>query len=361
MLVNIHDNKLQSIKSLSINLTDGDTYLNVETFRLIMLHYADNQVTDKTLRIRHNVNCENTAVLKYIAIVPEFFNSIDTTIETQLTNVSDLFLEACIKISSQTHITFKINIITMGDLPKIVNSMQKIKNSIPEADMEVHVEFSNSMCEWILAHVNDAKDLLDISQAVIGSSYYSNFINKEYYDEDILSDFFKLYFRHDYSDNVIISSLYTHLVEGFNSKIDHIHTDHSILINSDESISIMDLDNMITKLTKFNWNNISKNLLNEYLLDYESIGYESEFTNRKCGDCAMKDRCKFCTCDSGVHSINIPRNVCYNKLLTYKVWCESYSEFLRQLVLICNDNIQEKLNINTEAIDILNKLCGGKI
>lgn len=361
MLVNIHDNKLQSIKSLSINLTDGDVYLDVETFRLIMLHYADNQVTDKTLHIRHNVNCENTAVLKYIAIVPEFFNSINTTIETQLTNVSDLFLEACVKISNQTHLTFKINLVTMDDLPKIVSSMQKIKNSIPEADMEIHVDFSNSMCEWVLTHVDDTKDLLDISQAVIGSSYYSNLINKEYYDEVILSDFFKLYFSHDYSDNVIISSLYAHLVEGFNSKIDHNHTDHSILINSDESISVMDLDSVINKLTKFNWNNISKNLLNEYLLDYKSIGYRSEFTNIECDNCVMKDKCKFFTCDSRAHLINVPRNICYNKLLTYKVWCESYSEFLRQLVLICNDNIQEKLNINTEAIDILNKLCGGKI
>lgn len=361
MLVNIHDNKLQSINSLSINLTDGDVYLDVETFRLIMLHYADNQVTDKTLRIRHNVNCENTAVLKYIAIVPEFFNSISTTIETQLTNVSDLFLEACLKISNQTHLTFKINLVTMDDLPKVLSSMQKIKNSIPEADMEIHVEFSNSMCEWVLTHVDDTKDLLDISQIVIGSSYYSNFINKEYYDENILSDFFKLYFNHDYSDNVIISSLYTHLVEGFNSKIAHIHTDYSILINSDESISVIDLDSMITKLTKFNWNNISKNLLNEYLLDYESIGYRSEFTNRECDNCVMKYKCKFFTRDSRAHLINVPRNVCYNKLLTYKVWCDNYSEFLRQLVLICNDNIQEKLNINTEAIDILNKLCGGKI
>lgn len=361
MIINIHDNKLQNIDSLSINLSGEDRYLSVETFRLIMLHYSDNQVTDKVLYIHHNTNYENVAILRYITIVPEFFNSINTVIETQLTSVSDLFLEACTNISNQTHLTFKVNLVTMNDLSKITNNIQRIKNSIPDADIYIYIEFSNDMCEWALKHDDDVEELSTMSQMTFVSSYYSDCINKEYYNEEVLREFFEFYFNHDCSNNIIISSLYSHLVKRFTNEIDYSHLNQSILINSDESVSIANLDNMTTKLTKFNWSNISRDILSDYITINEMRGYRSEFTNKECTKCVMKNKCEFYTDNFSTHMTLIPKHICYNRLLVYKVWSERYSEFLRQLISICNDNIQEKITINKEAINILNKLHGGKI
>lgn len=361
MLVSIHDNKLQNINSLSINLSDGNTYLNVETFRLIMLHYSDNQVTDKMLCIHHDVNYENTEVLRYITIVPDFFNSINTVIETQLTDISDLFLEACTKISNQTHVTFKVNLVSMNDLSKIMNNMQRIKNSIPGSSINIYVEFSNEAYEWLLQHINDVEELSTISQMIFGSSYYSDNINKEYYSEKVLNEFFKIYFNHDCSDNIVISSLYTHLIERFTNKISHDHLNQSILINSDESISVVNLDNMITNATKFTWSNIHSDVLSEYMSINEMRSYRSEFTSKECSECVMGNKCEFYTANFSTHTTLIPRHMCYNRLLVYKVWSERYSNFLRQLISICKDNIQEKLTINKEAINVLDKLHGGKI
>lgn len=359
MLINIRDNKLQNINSLSIKLSDGKTYLDMETFRLIMLHYSDNQVTDKTLCIHHDTNYENIAILRYITIVPEFFNSINTVIESQLLDISDLFLEACTKISNQTKVTFNINLVSMNDLPKIMSNIKIVKNHIPDASMNVYVKFSNEVCEWLLNHVSDVEELSIMSQTLIGSFYYSANINKEYYNEKLLYEFFDFYFNHDCSNIIIISSLYTHLVERFNNEINHNHLNQSILVNSDESISVVNLNNMITKLTKFTWNNIYSDVLSEYVAINGMRGYRSEFTNKECSDCVMKDKCEFYTDNIGGHTTIIPRHICYNRLLVYKVWSERYSEFLRQLISIYNDNIREKLNISKEAIIILNKLHGG--
>lgn len=361
MLVSIHDNKLQNINSLSINLSDRNAYLDVETFRLIMLHYSDNQVTDKRLCIHHNVNYENTAVLRYITIVPEFFNSISTVIETQLTNISDLFLEACTKIANQTHIAFKVHLTTMDDLPKITNNIQRIKNLIPDVSINIYVEFSNEVCEWMLNHTNDVEELSNVPQIIFGSSYYSNDMNKEYYSEKLLNEFFEFYFNHDCTNNVVISSLYTHLVRRFTNKINNNHLNQSILINSDESVSVVNLDNMIINPTKFTWSNIYGDVLSECILINNMRGYRSEFTNEECVECVMKNKCEFYTDILSTRTALIPRHICYNRLLVYKVWSERYSEFLRHLIAICNDNIQEKLTISKEAINILDKLHGGKI
>lgn len=361
MLISIHDNKLQNINSLSINLSDENTYLSVETFRLIMLHYSNNQVADKILYIRHNTNCENSAILKYITIVPEFFNSISTVIETQLVDISDLFLEACTKISNQTEVTLKVSLVSMNDLPKIMSNIQRIKNSIPDVNINVYVEFSNKVCEWLLNHDNAVEELSTTSQTMIGSSYYSDNINKEYYNEKLLSEFFEFYFNHDCSDDNIISSLYTHLVERFTNKINDNYLNQSILINSDESISVMNLNNMMTKLTKFTWSNIHTDILNEYMLSNGMRSYRSEFTNKECSECVMENKCDFYTDNFSTRTILIPRHICYNRLLVYKVWSERYSEFLRQLISIYDNNIREKITISKEAINILNKLHGGRV
>lgn len=346
MIIDISENKLRDVNELGVSISNNDGTIDRELFRKIMLYYSENQNNNKILHIYCTSISKSQDVFKWMRIVPEVFENIRVIIHTPLTEVINTFIEACERILRFTSLIIKVTVIDYYAFENIINNIRIIKDSIPNVIINVDISCNTKVIDCY-SKLNSLCD--NVSMRVLFNDNY-------YYDENTLSELINLY-TNENPNTIIVNKLYSALFSTFN-------LDYNDVTYNDKCIPVIHFDGTLCWLNLFietmsktylNWNHIHDNSWYKDTTIKSSIS-TSTYLNNTCDKCVLCSQCEFSSLVF-INSITIPENVCYNKLLSYKVWSEKYAEILRSILFINKNKMYDILELNKKYIKFLN---GGK-
>lgn len=350
MIIDFDTNKLKCVDVLHVGISDRYNTrcsLNDNTFRLIMLHFSENGKKNKTVYIHSDSLIENTKVINWIRMLPEVFKDIHTVIVTDLINVSDTFVEACRKLLTFTDLTIDIAITNPLRFKLTMDNLNKVYDLLPPLNLKLTIKYTNDMITYISDHYNEFDDTLEFISECYSINNYAELL-----DENIIRNFFELYFCNPNSSNMLLSSLYNGLTHGW---VNDMSTEslYELYIDSNEEVYLWNLHSLKIPLNK-TWNDIMDINVDSYFINYKSL-----YSDIECSQCHICNKCSVYQINnvgsdkSNTLCINVDKMLCLNTMLAYNTWLGCYSNTLRTVLSASTNDTLQNLQLISKGLSLL--------